>query len=179
MLGGFFLQLLLEQFSSGVEHGHIHSQQHLRTGTIVSIMFGLCVHAFFEGIPLQDYDHFHEEIHEHSQSSGHFLYAIVLHKAPAAFALVLLLLLSNVSRIGVIICLLIFAGMTPLGALVASFFELSTMQLRILIAVVVGSFLHIATTILFEMDSTDHHQISFQKMLAIGIGLGIAVLTIH
>ena len=31
ILGGFFIQLVLEQFSGGVEHGHVHAPQHAKT----------------------------------------------------------------------------------------------------------------------------------------------------
>src|SRR4051794_35052910 len=43
ILAGFFVQLLLEFFSHGIEHGHTH---HDHSGTIpLGMMFGLCVHA--------------------------------------------------------------------------------------------------------------------------------------
>ena len=186
VLGGFLLQLILETLSSGVEHGHIHHSEHLKPGMIVSIMIGLCIHAFLEGLPLNGYIDMHDSLHHHhdhavgeDHSPLHFLYGIILHKAPAAFALVLLLLLSKVSKTWTVVCLVIFASMSPLGAFIASYLNLSVATLRILLAVVVGSFLHIATTILFEIDNTNHHRISLVKLIAIVLGLGIAVLTIH
>src|SRR5688572_9463505 len=55
VLAGFFLQQLLEYFTSGVEHGHIHtSETHVHDHSHQSIsalvlLFALCVHAFLEG----------------------------------------------------------------------------------------------------------------------------------
>jgi len=183
VLGGFVLQLVLETLSSGVEHGHIHHSDSLKPGVIISIMIGLCIHAFLEGLPLSGYIDMHDSLHHHEgledHSPFHLLYGIILHKAPAAFALVLLLLLSKVSKTLTLICLVIFACMSPLGAFIASYLDLSISVLKVLLAVVVGSFLHIATTILFEVDNTSHHRISYIKLLAIVSGLAISVLTIH
>ncbi|MEL6924647.1 MAG: ZIP family metal transporter [Bacteroidota bacterium] len=183
VLLGFVLQLLLETLSSGVEHGHIHHSNHLKRGTLISIMVGLCIHAFLEGLPLDGYIEMQDDLHGHSHDDEHgpmhFLYGIILHKAPAAFALVVLLTLSNISRKVAIICLSIFALMSPLGAWLASQIDISLAHTRILLAIVVGSFLHIATTILFEVDNTSHHRISWIKLLAIAGGLGISILTMH
>ena len=51
ILGGFVLQILLEQFSQGIEHGHIHAHNH-QTSFPWGIMLSLCLHAFLEGMPL-------------------------------------------------------------------------------------------------------------------------------
>ena len=44
ILIGFFLQIILEHFSQGIEHGHEH--EHLHGSVPVSMMIGLCIHAF-------------------------------------------------------------------------------------------------------------------------------------
>jgi len=183
ILGGFFLQLLLEQISSGVEHGHIHVPHDVKSGFVIQVMLGLCLHAFLEGLPLPEYGHHHHEAHEHGGGYNHLLFGIVLHKAPAAFALVLLFVRSGFRRNIVLICLIIFALMSPLGALVAGQLEsqqiLGPAGMNALVAVVVGSFLHIATTIIFEMDSSTHHRISLKRLGAISFGLLLALLTMH
>ena len=179
ILAGFFLQLILEQLSSGVEHGHIHASDHLKSSMVFTIMLGLCIHAIMEGLPLEGYDQFHQSTHRESHGHHHFLYGIVLHKAPAAFALAFLLLLSQIKPRLVVLYLIIFAMMTPLGAAIGHYLELDLKTYRVLIAIVVGSFLHIATTILFEVDSTHHHRISWEKMLTIILGLGISIMTIN
>lgn len=179
VLLGFFVQLLLEQLSAGVEHGHIHAPHQLSAGFVFSVMFGLCVHAFVEGIPLSYYGEMHEVSHGgHSHSSNHLLYGIILHHIPAAFALVFLMIISKLDKIWIWVCLFLFSFMSPLGAWLAGHFQLpASVEVKI-IAFVIGSLLHISTVILFEMDSSSHHYISWKKLLAISAGLGIAVLTV-
>ncbi len=183
ILLGFFLQLLLEQFSSGVEHGHIHVPHDVKSGFVLQVMLGLCLHAFLEGLPLPEYGHHHHEHHSHDAGFNHLLFGIVLHKAPAAFALVLLFIRSGFHRNIVLACLVIFALMSPMGAMVAGQLEsqqiLGPAGMNALVAVVVGSFLHIATTIIFEMDNSAHHRISWKRLGAISFGLLLALLTMH
>lgn len=175
ILFGFFVQLLLEQLSRGVEHGHIHAPHHKRNSFALQVLLGLCIHAFFEGIPLTN-----AEILEHDHQH-HLLWGIILHKAPAAFALVLLLIISGFKKSFIWTSLLIFAIMSPLGAFVGESLKdsgfLSTQRQNYVVAFVVGFFLHIATTILFETDSNAHHQLSFKKIVAIAAGIGMAMLT--
>ena len=176
ILLGFFIQIFLEQLSRGVEHGHIHAPHHGKTAFAIQILLGLSIHAFFEGIPLSN-----DEIHAHNHHN-HLLYGIILHKAPAAFALVLLFLISGIKRSFIIIGLIVFASMSPLGAIVGEYLKesgvLTLERQNYVVAFVIGSFLHIATTILFEVESAEHHSISIRKLIAILVGIGMAVLTI-
>lgn len=177
ILLGFFVQIFLEQLSKGVEHGHIHAPHHGKTGFAIQILLGLCIHAFFEGVPLEN-----ESIHAHNHHD-HLLWGIVLHKAPAAFALVLLFLISDFKKSWILLALFIFASMSPLGAYIGKILTVEgvlTMERQnFVVAFVIGSFLHIATTILFEVESAEHHSISIRKLIAILIGIGMAILTIH
>ena len=177
LLLGFFIQLLLEQFSRGVEHGHVHAHRHASTGFGVQILIGLCLHSFIEGMPLSGYSY----MHDHGQSAGtvnHLLFGIILHKVPAAFALVILLIQSGFRRSFILSSLLLFAAMSPLGAWLAEQWIQDEEALTNIMAVVIGSFLHISTTILFEADSTHQHTISWRKLLSIILGFGIAILTL-
>ena len=178
ILAGFFIQLLLEQLSAGVEHGHIHAPHKFSTGFVISVMTGLCIHAFMEGMPLSYYDEFHVAELGHTHTHNHLLYGIVLHHIPAAFALVTLLLVSGLGKKWVWVCLFIFAFMSPLGAALAEAVVIGPVWQKAILAFAIGSLLHIATVILFEMDSSSHHYISPKKLVAIGLGLGIAILTI-
>ncbi len=181
VLLGFFIQLILEQLSGGVEHGHIHAHQQARPSFALQIMLGLCIHAFLEGMPLGNYEELHQH-HHHGHDTNHLLLGIILHKAPAAFALVLLLLFSQFKNRTVFFCLFLFALMSPFGAATADYLHhlglLRPELLKGIVAIVIGSFLHIATTILFEVDSSDHHKISWKKMLAIIVGIGAALMTL-
>ena len=83
---------------------------------------------------------------------------------------------SGMNKIKAYFLLLLFALMTPLGVYSGHLFtELSNYANEIM-AVVIGIFLHISTTILFE--STDGHRFSFQKILTIIIGACIAILSL-
>jgi zinc transporter ZupT len=177
VLLGFCIQLFLEQLSGGVEHGHTHAHKGAGAGFAISIMIGLCVHAFMEGMPLGNYENFHAHTHGHEAGHNHLLIGIILHKAPAAFALVLLFLMSEFSKKVVWLCLFIFAIMSPLGGLIGEYAQFSLDMQQKVVAVVVGSFLHISTTIIFEADGGSH-RIWGKKLAAIIGGMGMALLTL-
>lgn len=143
----------------------------------IQVLLGLCLHSFVEGMPLSSYPHLHGSAGMAEGNVNHLLYGIILHKAPAAFALVVLLLQSNFSRLFILSSLIVFSFMSPLGAFVTEILVVGETATTRIMAIVVGSFLHISTTILFEADDTHHHTISWWKLLAIIIGFGIALLT--
>src|SRR5688500_9681206 len=107
ILGGFLLQILMEQFSEGIEHGHIHKHSHDHYVFPVGIMVSLCLHAFLEGMPLAKGRH------------TELVYGIALHHVPAAFALGSVLLHARQSKIKTSVLLGIFALMSPLGYLLS------------------------------------------------------------
>lgn len=166
ILGGFIFQLLLEQFSQGIEHGHIH--QHENAGFPLGIMVSLCLHAFLEGMPLV---------------SGHqsqLVFGIAIHHIPAAFALGSLLLNTALKKQTITILLVLFAAMTPLGfvtSTVLSQGEIGSISQHFdkIMAVVIGIFLHISTTILFESGSADHHKFNKKKMAAVFLGILVSL----
>lgn len=168
ILGGFIFQLLLEQFSQGIEHGHIH--HHENSGFPLGIMVSLCLHAFLEGMPLV---------------SGHqsqLVFGIAVHHIPAAFALGSLLLNTRLSKNVIIILLLVFAAMTPLGFMTSQILSAGeigdiSQHFDKIMAVVIGIFLHISTTILFESGSADHHTFNKKKMAAVFLGIGLSLTT--
>lgn len=172
ILAGFFLQLILEYLSGGIEHGHIHIHHGHQQRFPVTMMAGLCIHSFLEGIPLSGgYDG-----HHHGEQ---LLAGIILHHLPVSFALVSMLSGSGINKGLTVVYLAIFAAMAPLGALSGNF--LSGMQVldihlyfdRIM-AVVVGIFLHISTTILFETSS--EHRFNRYKLGVIILGAAAVIL---
>jgi zinc transporter ZupT len=184
ILLGFFIQLMLEQLSGGVEHGHIHAIHDAKSSAAFAIMLGLCLHAFIEGLPLDILGHAHDGHahagHNHGSSeTNHLLFGIIIHKIPAAFALGILLLLSGFKDKTVILYLVIFGSMSPLAAAIGGYLDgqglLSPDIRSAIMAIVIGSFLHIATTILFETDT--NHKIPINKLIAVLAGLVIAILT--
>lgn len=166
ILGGFFLQLLLEYFSQGIEHGHIHI--HKSTSQFpYMIFFSLCVHAFIEGMPVG--------AHHHHHSDHSLLYGVILHKIPIAITLSGLLLASGVKKISGAIALVVFSAMAPLGMLVSET-SINPEYLTYVTAFVVGMLLHISTTILFE--SSEGHKFNSGKFITIVIGMLLAFVVV-
>ena len=134
------------------------------------MLIGLCLHAFAEALALGDHDHHHD-----TASRNFMLWSIAVHKYPAAVALLVMLAQSGMSRGRATGCLLGFGAMAPLGVWLSQMTILAEYS-RELTALVVGIFLHIATTILFE--SSDGHRFNGIKALAILIGIGLAVAAV-
>ncbi|WP_262249567.1 ZIP family metal transporter [Parapedobacter soli] len=168
VLLGFILQLSLEQFSHGIEHGHIH---HSGKSSIfpLGIMVSLCLHAVLEGMPLA------------AGHQGALTFGIALHHVPAAFALGSLLVNTALPRRNITILLAVFAAMTPLGYLISKAISSGGIghieqYFDRIMAVVIGIFLHISTTILFESGSADHHKFNRKKMVAVALGIAASLL---
>ncbi len=172
ILIGFYVQIALDAISAGVEHGHTHSHSHGR-GIPYGVMIGLCLHAFVEALALG-----HEHTHFDHESRKFLLWSIVLHNYPVSIALLSMLLQSGLNKQKAIGCLAVFAAMAPIGVFVSSHTELAHLS-RELMAVVIGIFMHISTTILFE--SSESHRFNRQKGIAIVLGtaLGVAGVMFH
>ena len=164
ILAGFLIQILLEYFSQGIEHSHFHKQKTIP----FSVLISLCIHALLEGVPLGGH------LHNHAHNS--LLAAIILHKLPVSIVLMTFFLKADIKRRRAYFLLLLFSLMSPLGVLAASFSPSFANYQNEIMAIVVGIFLHISTTILFE--SSDGHKFSPQKILAIILGGFIAFLSI-
>jgi zinc and cadmium transporter len=170
MLAGFFVQVALDVISMGVEHGHSHA---LHGKMPVGVVAGLCLHAFVEAMALGDGHHHHD-----LESRRLLLFSIVVHNYPVAIALLGMLLHSGMSRRASLALLALFAAMGPLGMFVSSHTPLANYS-RELMAIVIGIFMHISTTILFE--ASDVHRFNFAKLGAIilGTALGVASVLFH
>jgi len=164
ILGGFLIQILLEYFSQGIEHGHFHKSNIIP----FSVLISLCLHALLEGVPLGG--------HLHHNAHNALLTGIVLHKMPVAIVLMSFFFQSNISKKKAYFYLLLFALMAPLGVFAGSLFTTLANYHNEIMAIVIGIFLHISTTILFE--STDGHRFSFTKIIAIIIGALLAIFSL-
>ena len=173
ILLGFFIQIILEFFSQGIEHGHIHIHKKQNAAFPYGIMLGLCLHSYLEGMPLVQ--HFSESGTQRSLLAG-----IILHHIPVAIALMTMFLQSGLNKKAAVMYLTLFALMAPMGALTGNFISQSGFQnsphlFDITMAVVIGIFLHISTTILFE--SNEDHRFNYLKLLIIALGAGLAMLS--
>ena len=164
ILAGFLIQIVLEYFSQGIEHGHFQKSNVIP----FSILISLCLHALLEGVPLGGH------LHDHAHNS--LLTGIVLHKMPVAIVLMTFFLQSNIGKSKAYFYLLLFALMAPLGVFAGNLFTTLADFHNEIMAMVIGIFLHISTTILFE--SSEGHKFSLQKILAIIVGACIAILSL-
>ena len=166
ILLGFLLQVFLEQFSEGVEHGHIH-KHHDGHVFPFGIMISLCLHAFLEGMPLAKDQH------------NELIFGIALHHIPAAFALASILMQNHFKKTSILMYLVMFALMAPLGFYVSVGLSNGSIggidaYFNKIMGIVIGIFLHISTTILFE--SSADHKINTRKMLAVLLGISVALI---
>ena len=174
ILVGFFIQVMLEYLSGGIEHGHAHT--HRSAGLPIGLMTGLCLHAFLEGMPLGGGDgghshHSHDHSHDHTHGIEPLLLGIVLHKYPVAMVFLAMLLNSGLGKPKAFGLLAVFAAMAPLGTLLSEVDVIGQYH-RESLAIVVGIFLHVSTTILFE--SSEGHRFNAYKMAAIAAGLALS-----
>ena len=176
VLLGFFIQLFLEFLSSGVGHGHDHHHDHDHGINIspMALLLGISMHAFFEGMP------FAHEFHNHAHLQESLLIGIVIHKIPIAIVLTSLFINAGYGFKKTMLYMIVFALASPMGSLISSIgaeyimIDIDTYY-KIIMALVVGIFMHISTTILFESDK--NHHFNLRKMIVIFIGVAFAILS--
>jgi len=166
ILVGFLLQLTLEYFSKGAEHGHTHVHQDKHGFFPFAIFISLSAHSFIESIPINVNEHAH---------TGSLFWGILLHKIPEAIALKTIFNASGMSRPKSWIFVGLFSLTAPLG-LISGEFVLNTLHLDAswILGIAIGMFLHISTTIIFE--SSEGHKLNIMKLVAIVLGFGVGVL---
>jgi zinc transporter ZupT len=154
---GILLQIILEFFSKGAEHGHVHIHKH-NTKFPWLLFISLSIHSFLEGFP----------IHQHND----MVYGVLIHKIPIAALITAFLLQSSYSKLQIMGFLAVFAIMTPLGTFISNNTAFVTDYINIINAIVIGIFFHISTTILFE--TGEGHKFNLSKLIAICLGIIIA-----
>lgn len=177
VLAGFFGQLLLEVFSQGVEHGHVHTQA-AEAGpgagrAPYSLLAALVLHSFLEGSILVR----NPAAGAVSQNFYAIVVGVALHHVPAAFALGTLLRLRLGSFRKVWPWLVVFALASPAGILISNYVVLAELLrgglYAALLGLVAGNFLHVSTTILFE--TSPEHRLNWPKLAATLGGLLLAL----
>lgn len=156
VLIGILLQITVELFSQGVEHGHAPSRTSHKTYTI-TLIIGLGIHSFFEGIPLVEYPD--------------LLWGMGIHKLTIGFVLFLVIWFSDLSIYRRIAFLFIFSIMTPLGSMATGISLLISIK-HILIPISVGMLLHVSTQIIFEQNT--FHRFDLINIAIIVLGMGLA-----
>lgn len=163
ILFGIVLQTILEYFSKGAEHGHMHG--HDFTYKVPWLLFlSLIIHAFVEGMPLG------------LEGNNNLLWAIIIHKIPVTIILVVFLQKSNLPKTTIYLFVFLFAMMSPLGSLFANKLPFINQYQTEITAIIIGIFLHISTAILFE--SSENHKFNSKKFIAIIIGFLVAFISL-
>ncbi len=162
ILLGLMIQLSIEFLIKGHKHdqGHLHHEGEKTFPA--SLILGLYLHAFVEGMPLAD----------HQQH--HLLWAIALHHFPMAMVLASVMIFSEWNKIWVLFFTLLFGLMTPFGALVGGSVSFLIDYSVYVNALIAGVLLHISTIILFE--SSQEYKFNFVKFLSVLVGIVLAML---
>ncbi len=151
---GILFQILLEFFSKGAEHGHVHV--HDSTNSMPWLLFiSLCIHAFLEGFPVS---------HHSDLALG-----IAIHHLPIAIILTSFFINAKLPKMTIFIFMMTFAVMTPLGTAFSAYLPILNQYYNEITAVVIGILFHISSTIIFE--TTEGHKFNVAKVSMIILGI--------
>ncbi len=154
---GILFQIILEFFSKGAEHGHVHG--HEKIAKMPWLLFiSLCLHALLEGFPVG---------HHHDLAIG-----IAIHHFPIAIILTTFFLNAELNKVALLLFMITFAVMTPLGTIVSDSFPILNEYYVEITAVVIGILFHISSTIIFE--SSEGHKFNIAKISMIVLGILLA-----
>ncbi|HEX9981077.1 MAG TPA: ZIP family metal transporter [Flavobacterium sp.] len=154
---GILFQIVLEFFSKGAEHGHVHG--HHDMATIPWLLFiSLCIHAFLEGFPVSHHEH--------------LALGIGIHHFPIAIILTVFFLNAKLDKISIFAFMVTFAAMTPLGTIASKFLPELNAYYNEITAIVIGILFHISSTIIFE--TTENHKFNLTKLSMIALGILLA-----
>lgn len=154
---GILFQIILEFFSKGAEHGHVHG--HDKIAKMPWLLFvSLCLHAFLEGFPVG---------HHHDLAIG-----IAIHHLPIAVILTTFFMHAELNRKALFLFMFAFAIMTPLGTYFSEKVTYLNQYYNELTAVVIGILFHISSTIIFE--SSEGHKFNVAKVSMILFGMFLA-----
>ena len=154
---GILFQIILEFFSKGAEHGHVHGHDTI-TQMPWLLFISLCLHALLEGFPV---GHHHD-----------LAYGIAIHHLPIAIILTTFFINAQLNKTILFFFMLTFAVMTPLGTLASDTFPILNDYYTQITAVVIGILFHISSTIIFE--SSEGHKFNIAKISMIILGIILA-----
>lgn len=154
---GIIFQIILEFFSRGAEHGHVHGHGEMQ-GIPWLLFISLCLHAFLEGFPITQHNH--------------LALGIAIHHLPIAMILTVFFTKAHLNRLSVLFFMIVFACMTPLGTAVAHLLPGLLQYHTEVTAIVIGILFHISSTIIFE--TTENHKFNVAKLSMIVLGIVLA-----
>ena len=154
---GILFHIILEFFSKGAEHGHVHGPKKMLHMPWL-LFISLCIHAFLEGFPVS---------HHHNLALG-----IAIHHFPIAIILTIFFVNSKLDSKAIFAFMLTFAIMTPLGTIISDYLPILNDYYTEITAVVIGILFHISSTIIFE--SSEGHKFNVAKVSMIILGVVLA-----
>jgi zinc transporter ZupT len=157
IMAGILFQIILEFFSKGAEHGHVHGHEKMEQMPWL-LFISLCIHAFLEGFPVS---------HHHSLAMG-----IAIHHLPIAIILTTFFINSSLNKKAIFAFMITFAIMTPLGTILSDYLPILNEYYPEITAVVIGILFHISSTIIFE--SSEGHKFNIAKVSMIIFGVILA-----
>lgn len=154
---GILFQIILEFFSKGAEHGHVHGHE-IMTQIPWLLFISLCLHAFLEGFPVS---------HHQDLAIG-----IAIHHLPIAIILTTFFINASLNKKAIFFFMITFAVMTPLGTILSDYLPILNAYYTEITAIVIGILFHISSTIIFE--SSEGHKFNIAKVSMIVIGIALA-----
>lgn len=162
VLVGFIIQLLLENLSRGIEHGHSHISAHASPKGL-SLLLGLSLHALLEGMPIVSHA---GQIHEA------LVWGIFIHNIPITMVLTTVLIEADYSKWKRYLFIFAFAIMSPLGSIINRTFSATFGNYdTVIMALVIGILLHVSVSILFTHEDKGTR---FSKMAIILLAFTLA-----
>ena len=157
IMAGIMLQIFLDFFSKGAEHGHVHLDLVDKSFPWL-LFFSSSIHALLEGFPISE--------------ENNLLVGVIVHKIPIAVILSFFFIKANYNKVNTLLFLGLFALMTPLGNWISNSFTFVELYKTEINALVIGIFLHVSTTILFE--SSKDHKFNLAKLVTIILAIALA-----
>ncbi|MFV8326298.1 ZIP family metal transporter [Flavobacterium sp. ZS1P14] len=154
---GILFQIILEFFSKGAEHGHVHGHE-IMTQIPWLLFISLCIHAFLEGFPVS---------HHHDLAIG-----IAIHHLPIAIILTTFFINASLDKKAILFFMVTFAIMTPLGTFLSDYMPILNVYYTEITAIVIGILFHISSTIIFE--TSEGHKFNIAKVSMIILGIALA-----
>lgn len=157
IMAGILFQIILEFFSKGAEHGHVHGHDKMEQMPWL-LFISLCIHAFLEGFPVS---------HHHNLAVG-----IAIHHLPIAIILTTFFINSSLNKKAIFAFMITFSIMTPLGTILSDYLPILNDYYTEITAIVIGILFHISSTIIFE--SSEGHKFNIAKVSMILFGIALA-----
>jgi zinc and cadmium transporter len=172
LLVGFLIQIFLENYSKGIEHGHVHPSTNNKA-MLISYL-ALCAHELIEGMPL-----LYALNNSGDLFSRQLVLGVMMHKIPVAITLATLMVKQGFKPFRSFLLLAGFILCTVFGSAIQHFLGSgilvdSTTWMYASLGLTVGILLHVSTTILFE--SSDHHHLKPSRILVIALGIVFGIM---